>query len=606
MRFDVISYLRGKKGLPPSGMDIDSIVSYCLGKKASANAGTSAVLGKAILGQAILGKGRKLRKLGTPTIRLLSWEGPDAPVILDTPVIYLSTEDVPVVPDEPEIIKLDAPTIRLEEISDPGEEPGDDPVVTKLDAPEIYLEVIAEPEEPEVPDEPDEPEIAKLATPVISLETIESKNNQLFNVETVDNRGIRVNDGITYENDSWRLSAFIPCAANTDYCFSQTNKVYYQCAVVFYDADKNFIEGISYGENDTLYKTFRTPEEAAYMRVSYSVVVSGNAVDRGNLMLNEGTEPLPWEPYVETENPEISSRKQLLNMSGAKGGTSNGMTVEVYEDGSYLLTGTAELDYANVWLLGGYSSTKELFTLKAGRYYVSGVDLFSYDGTTRNVYRNAFVLAKETAITAVRVPTLEKGKTYNDRIYPMLNAGTEPLPWEPYDNSTNVEPEEPEVPELPKLDAPDVYIVEGEDITDQFTWHNNGGVQYNNGEIASSGILKYSDPVDVIGAEKITLAFMDLTAHDGNAVGYGLAFFDENDAHISGYNFQKGNTEPGKPERTILTIDVPEGAATMKTTYAMDEETYGAFFAYVVRKPAEPETPVVPKLDAPTIYLQNE
>lgn len=854
MRFDVLSYLRGKKGLPLSGMDVDSIVSYSLGKKAAQNVGTSAVLGKAILGQAILGRGRKLRKLGTPTIRLLSWEGPDAPIILDTPVIYLSTEDVPVVPDEPEIVKLVAPTIRLEEIS----EPGDDPAVTKLDAPAIYLEVVAEPEEPEVPDEPEEPEIVKLDAPVIYMETVA-------------------------EPEVTRKSA------------------------------------------------------------------SGNVI---NLTDSADAALYSLKVYGKSDQGVTSTGAQLLDMTGAVGGEASGITVTTHDDGSYTVVGTPEAYHVNIWLLGRYIMTTPLFTLQPGSYYVTGAYLYSNDGTNVKEFSNGFTLTEETAITAVRVDAVEIGKVYNDRIYPMLNAGTKALPWEAYtggvavptpddpneimnvenpnvtvygnnllkhtaesktvngvtftansdgsvtangtatanvfvkigtieqlpagdyiangcpdggntatyfgtiykvvngsnstlatligkdvsfsvtepteisymmriangtkvsnltfkpmirlasiaddsyeigvqtvstkkvlrgiktsdaslatytdadgqmwcadyvdfergfyvqkigsmavtkdspfgvgelatsqrvsvnpdrmmDNGANrrtdimcdsllvskdgtlyscfnyekrvimflgvdneedlyafmadrtimlyyplattilrplaeaeiaaykalhthdpettiiceghmeieyaakgssdVDPEEPEVPEepiepeepeLPKLDAPVVYIVEGEDITDQFSWHNNGGIQYSNGDITDSSILKYSDPVDVSGAERITLAFMDFTAHNGNAVGYGVVFFDENDAHISGYRFQKGNTEPGKPERTVLTIDVPEGATTMRTSYAMDEETYGAFFAYVVRKPeVEPEDPVVPKLDAPSIYLETK
>lgn len=142
---------------------------------------------------------------------------------------------------------------------------------------------------------------------------------------------------------------------------------------------------------------------------------------------------------------ETTSGKQLLDMSGAKGGTSGGITVTVNDDGSYSYVGTATSSAINVWLLGDYGTTATLFTLSAGNYYIKDVVLFSYNGTTMNEYAHYFKLTEDTPITAVRAISAFTGTIYNKTLYPMLNAGTEALPWEPY--TGNIPSPNPEYPQ---------------------------------------------------------------------------------------------------------------------------------------------------------------
>ena len=134
---------------------------------------------------------------------------------------------------------------------------------------------------------------------------------------------------------------------------------------------------------------------------------------------------------------ETTSGNQLLDMSNAKGGTHAGITAVVNPNGSYAISGTATSNISNIWLKGGYGANLEtLFTLPPDIYYVSGVTLFN--GTSYISPSNGdgkFTLTQETNITGVRCKLLVNGTTYNETIYPMLNKGTEPLPWEPYTGS---------------------------------------------------------------------------------------------------------------------------------------------------------------------------
>lgn len=131
---------------------------------------TPAILGKAILGKTILGKVVSLPQLDTPSIKLITVEDGEEPTItqLATPVIELVLINDG---DEPEILKLATPVIRLEIVEDSGEEPDAPTEPIKLNTPVIYLETVSDGgEEPSEPDIPEVPEIIKLEAPVIRLE----------------------------------------------------------------------------------------------------------------------------------------------------------------------------------------------------------------------------------------------------------------------------------------------------------------------------------------------------------------------------------------------------------------------------------------------------
>jgi hypothetical protein len=123
---------------------------------------------------------------------------------------------------------------------------------------------------------------------------------QLFDKVTI-NSGytINANNGNLQVNEHFATSDFIKVDASTDYCVSQSNAVYFQFKVAFYDENMEFISmDNKNASSSTKEWTFITPENAAYIRIAYSIIVSGSAVDRGNIMLNKGTTSLSWESYT--------------------------------------------------------------------------------------------------------------------------------------------------------------------------------------------------------------------------------------------------------------------------------------------------------------------
>ena len=122
----------------------------------------------------------------------------------------------------------------------------------------------------------------------------------------------------------------------------------------------------------------------------------------------------------------------LLDLRNGKSATGEGVTYTKNEDGSYKRTGTATGANGNVWFAGGYYKDAEtatvLLTLKAGKYVTR--DCVLYHGT--DSCSGNITINNELTITGVRNPGQTVEKTYNDTIYPRINAGSTDTGWEPY------------------------------------------------------------------------------------------------------------------------------------------------------------------------------
>lgn len=120
---------------------------------------------------------------------------------------------------------------------------------------------------------------------------------QLLDKDALTNGIIDPSSGVIFQNDDWLISDFILANELSNYCISQEKNVYFQLRVGYYDESKNKIT-VDEKKGTTTFFTFSTPEATKYMRIGYSTKISGNPVDRGNIMLNAGDTALPWEPYT--------------------------------------------------------------------------------------------------------------------------------------------------------------------------------------------------------------------------------------------------------------------------------------------------------------------
>ena len=117
---------------------------------------------------------------------------------------------------------------------------------------------------------------------------IATRTNNLFNKDnSVTEYYINSTGTIKPEpaNSPWSYSDYIEVKSNTSYSFSVDTTYGSDAKHCFYDDNKNFISCINSGS-----QTFTTPANTKYARFSFRSTTT-------EIMLNEGTEALPYEPY---------------------------------------------------------------------------------------------------------------------------------------------------------------------------------------------------------------------------------------------------------------------------------------------------------------------
>lgn len=136
---------------------------------------------------------------------------------------------------------------------------------------------------------------------------------------------------------------------------------------------------------------------------------------------------------------------QLLDLSGMKSGTGDGLTYTNRGDGSVQVSGTATSQTGNIWFRGKYDTNSEklttLLTLEAGKkYYIKDCILFEA-ATNINTQTEVIEVSAEEypegrRITGIRNPRQVVGKTYNEVIYPLIAESSTAVDWEEYTGGT--------------------------------------------------------------------------------------------------------------------------------------------------------------------------
>lgn len=152
---------------------------------------------------------------------------------------------------------------------------------------------------------PIEPYTGGIASPSMDypqeLDTVGAEKDQivqevtgrnLFDVSTSLKGFISLENGLLVSNSEVsRSSDFIPVIANYNYTLSYkfTGEVSVR-AIAFYNASRTFISSTTYLGNGNINKQFIVPQNVAYVRFTYIVGAE-------EIVLNEGSTALPWEPY---------------------------------------------------------------------------------------------------------------------------------------------------------------------------------------------------------------------------------------------------------------------------------------------------------------------
>lgn len=106
-----------------------------------------------------------------------------------------------------------------------------------------------------------------------SIVAVGSNVNE-FDIDTVKDGFLNEKTGEIISNNSWKCSDFIEIL-NKTYTFGwESSSDYFQVTVCYYDENKKFISGNSYGLRGTFNNTFEVVSNAKYMKIAYSVSVS--------------------------------------------------------------------------------------------------------------------------------------------------------------------------------------------------------------------------------------------------------------------------------------------------------------------------------------------
>ena len=237
-----------------------------------------------------------------------------------------------------------------------------------------------------------------------------------------------------------------------------------------YTAGEYYVEGsknnvmcrIAYKEKDSeYYKYIKSGNYSTLINFSeYDDILFQIFVDSGNTvndivypMLIKGDKPLPFEPYTGGKPSPSPEYPQPINNVGGSNNlipileenliSNDGLKGTINRDGSITVTGTPTKQYGSVF--------KVNLKLQAGKYYISGgkgvpgemltkLAIKRKDGTMFYLSNRAFdVYGDEQFIIVYINYDSDDLQPVNYTIYPMLNVGDKPLPFEKYVDSIEVD-----------------------------------------------------------------------------------------------------------------------------------------------------------------------
>lgn len=249
----------------------------------------------------------------------------------------------------------------------------------------------------------------------------------LFDKESVVEGGLS-DTGTVLANTHWRVSDYIEVSPLTNYMFSWvSDSAYFQITVAMYKSDKTFLSKNNYSMNNSYAKTFQTISECKYLRIAYSVNVSGTNVTREKIKLEKGTQTSPYSPHGQGSLEVYNGNNNFLP-NEAKTQTINGVAFTVNEDGSVLANGTATAQ-TDLYLVGSATEYISLGT-KQGNYILSGCP----SNGSSSTYMLLLVPKGKSGMVNSKTPTqitIENGDTFRALIRIMSGVTVSNLLFKP-------------------------------------------------------------------------------------------------------------------------------------------------------------------------------
>lgn len=268
------------------------------------------------------------------------------------------------------------------------------------------------------------------------------KCTNLFDVAKIStDTWIKTGKGEATADSRFLASDFIAVTPNGTYYGSLMQ----HCA--YYDVNKNYISDIG-DKSATISRTITVPQNAYYIRFDFLKEIT----DGTNIMLNSGTEPLPYEPYFEglrsAEVTEVESvGVNLLDLEVLDNLKVHGVTFKKNSDGTYTANGTAtdriqvslcfaKIDNSQTAVLSGGSANVKI-TVNGFLNDVFVKNLVSVTNSTERLQQNVSYDKVEVLLVVTDGTTLS-----NETFFGMLNKGSTALPYKPYVRNTLPIPEE--------------------------------------------------------------------------------------------------------------------------------------------------------------------
>lgn len=178
-----------------------------------------------------------------------------------------------------------------------------------------------------------------------------------FDIDAVKDGFLNEKTGEIISNNSWKYSDFIEILHKT-YTFGwESSSDYFQVNVCYYDENKKFLSGKSYGLRGTFNNTFEVVSNAKYMKIAYSVSVSGELVTREKIKLEKGKVATSYSKYGQGSVKVTKCNKNLFDKDNI-----------TLSEKSYNLDDNGELISQGSWRVVNYIKVKPNTT-----YTLSGV-----------------------------------------------------------------------------------------------------------------------------------------------------------------------------------------------------------------------------------------
>nr|DAL21446.1 MAG TPA_asm: hypothetical protein [Caudoviricetes sp.] len=234
-----------------------------------------------------------------------------------------------------------------------------------------------------------------------------------FDIDTVKDGFLNEKTGEIISNNSWKCSDFIEIL-NKTYTFGwESSSDYFQVTVCYYDENKKFISGKSYGLRGTFNNTFEVVSNAKYMKIAYSVSVRGEVATREKIKLEKGKVATPYSKYGQgcvkvtkcNKNifKETYNRKDLtsayFSIVKGKGFLEKDKTYVISFDttnnGGIVYLGESSFQHINTFTVK-CDGTRKFFTAKAKEFgYVTDITVLKTRAVTTNAYNISNVMINE-------------------------------------------------------------------------------------------------------------------------------------------------------------------------------------------------------------------